>query len=157
MNTKTLIIAAMASVFAISAAAPSFAAGDPAKQQKHVHRLIKRADLNGDQRISHAEMTQAIARSFTILDTNRDGYLSQAELVNRKQVFKAHVQQVKASGERVSGVVRMPKGVLKRFAKIDRNGDGQISKSEIEIMAEKMFKRRDHNKDGYISAADFRA
>lgn len=156
MKAKTLIAAAMASVFAVAAAAPSLAAVDPVKKQKYIQRMIKRADLNGDKRLSHAEMTRALARSFAILDTNRDGVLSQAELVNRKTVFKAHVQQVKASGNRVTGVMRMPKGVLKRFAKIDRDGDGAISKSELARVADKMFARRDHNKDGHISAADFK-
>ena len=155
MKTKTLILAAMASIVAVTAAAPSFAAADPAKKQKFIHRMIKRADLNGDKRVSHAEMTQALAKGFAILDADRDGALSQAEVANRKTVFKAHVQQVKASGSRVSGVMRLPKSVVKHFAKIDSNRDGVISKGELAQVADKVFERRDHNKDGYISAADF--
>ena len=157
MKTKTLFLAAFASVFAVTAAAPSFAAGDPAKQKKHIHRMIKRADTNGDKRISKAELVQAMDRTFDIADANHDGMLSQSEIANSKASMKAHVSQVKASGDRVSGVVRMPKGVMKRFGKIDRNGDGMISKAEIARVADHVFKRRDHNKDGYISAADFKA
>ena len=41
------------------------------------------------------------------------------------------------------------------FAMIDANGDGQLSKGELERVAERMFKKRDKNNDGYISAADF--
>jgi Ca2+-binding EF-hand superfamily protein len=155
MTTKTLLLATLASVFTLTAVAPSFAAGDPVKQQKHFSRMIKRVDTNGDKRISRTEMSAALAKGFALLDTNRDGGVSQAELANRKAVFRAHVQQVKASGQRVSGVMAMPKRVVKRFAKVDRNGDGVISKAEAGKMADRLFTRRDRNKDGYISAADF--
>ncbi|MBL0370422.1 hypothetical protein JJB09_00125 [Rhizobium sp. KVB221] len=160
---KSLIIAAIASVVAVTAAAPTFAAndpskGDPAKKEKRIHRMVKRADLNGDKRISPAELVQALERSFAVLDTNRDGVLSQSELAGRKAAYKAYRVQVKAernAGNKIAGVVRLPKAVGKHFAKVDANGDGAISKSELKHVAERVFKRRDHNKDGYISAADF--
>jgi Ca2+-binding EF-hand superfamily protein len=160
MKIKTIVLAAMASVLAVSAAVPSFADTDPAKKPKHINRMIRHADTNGDKRVSHAEMSQAVTRTFSALDTNRDGALSQSELANRKAVYKAHHQQVKASkgsGERIAGVMRMPHRVSKHFAKLDANHDGVLSKSEIAHVADRVFKRRDHNKDGYISAADFQA
>lgn len=159
MKTKTLVIAAMASIFAVTAAAPSFAAGDPAKKEKRIHRLIKRADANRDGKVSQVELARAIDASFVVLDANRDGVLSKSEIDNRKGAYKAYRQQVKASkqsGQRLAGVVRMPKAVGKHFAKVDANKDGVISKSEIAHVAGKVFKRRDHNGDGYISAEDFK-
>lgn len=159
MKTKILIVAAMASIFAVTAAAPSFAAGDPAKKEKRIHRMIHHADTNKDGRVSQAEMANALSRSFAVLDTNGDGVLSKSELANRKASYKAYRQQVKAerkAGQQAAGVIRMPKAVGKRFAKIDANGDGVISKSELARVAERLFARRDHNKDGYISAADFK-
>ena len=155
-TTKTIALATLATVFALTAVTPSFAAGDPVKQQKHFSRMLKRVDTSGDQRISPSEMNAALAKGFAILDTNRDGNLSQAELANGKAAFRAHVQQAKASGERLSGVMVMPKRVAKRFAKIDRNGDGAISRVEAGKVAKRLFARRDRNKDGYISAADFK-
>jgi Ca2+-binding EF-hand superfamily protein len=160
MNTKTVIAAALASVFAVTAVAPAFAAGDPAKHEKRMHRMIKRADTNRDGRISHAELANAISASFAVVDANGDGVLSQSELKNKKAAYKSYRQEVKASrqsGERLAGVIRMPRAVGKHFAEIDANGDGVISKSELTHVSERMFKRRDHNKDGYISAADFKA
>lgn len=159
MKTKTLVLAAIASVFAITAAAPSYAAGDPAKKEKRIHRLIKRADTNRDGRISHTELAHALTASFAVVDANGDGVLSQAELANRKAAYKAYGQQVKASktsGQRLARVIRMPKSVGKHFAKIDANGDGVLSRSEIDSVAARMFKHRDHNRDGYISAEDFK-
>jgi Ca2+-binding EF-hand superfamily protein len=158
MKTKTLIIAAMTAVFAVTAAAPTFAA-DPAKKEKRIHRLIKRADTNGDGRISQSEMASAISASFAVVDTDGDGVLSKSEISNRKAAYKAYRQEVKASkqsGERLARVIRMPKAIGKNFAKIDANGDGVISKSEIGHVADRVFKRRDHNQDGYISAEDFK-
>ena len=153
MNTKTILIAAMASVFAVTAAAPSFAAGDPAKKEKRIHRLMKRADTNHDGKISQSEMAQALAASFAVLDTNHDGHLSKAELDNRKASYKAS----KASGERLYAVVRLPKRVAKHFGRIDANKDGLISQAEMEHVAARLFKHRDRNKDGYISTADLKA
>jgi Ca2+-binding EF-hand superfamily protein len=160
MNTKTLIAAALASVFAISAAAPSFAAGDPVKHQKRIHRMIHRADANRDGRVSEAEMANALDASFAVLDSNGDGVLSKAEVDNRKASYKAyrlHVKAERKAGQHVVGVIRMPKALGKRFDRVDANGDGVISKAELARIAQHMFKRRDHNKDGYISVADFKA
>lgn len=160
MNPKTLVVAALASVFALTAAAPTFAAGDPAKHQKRIHRMIHRADANRDGRVSHAEMVAALDASFAVLDTNHDGVLSKSEIDNRRATYKAYRQHIKAerkAGHRVMGVVRLPKAVAKHFAKIDRNGDGVLSQDELAHVANHFFKRRDHNGDGYISAADFKA
>jgi hypothetical protein len=159
MKTKIAIAAALASVFAVTAAAPSFAAGDPAKHQKRIHRMIHRADTNGDRRVSPAEMEAALAKSFAVLDTNHDGVLSKSEVENRRETYKAYRLQVKAerkAGQHLARVIRL-KGLSKHFAKVDGNGDGVISKSEIAGAAEQQFKRRDRNGDGYISIADFKA
>src|SRR4051794_30404186 len=95
MKTKLVIAAALAAVFAVTAAAPSFAAGDPAKHQKRIHRMIHRADTNGDGRVSRAEMEAALGTSFAVLDTNHDGVLSKSELDNRRQTYKAYRQHLK--------------------------------------------------------------
>lgn len=160
MKTKTVIAAALASVFAITAAAPSFAAGDPVKRQKHIHHMIKRADTNKDGRVSETEMANALAASFAVLDTNHDGVLSKSEIDNRKATYQAYRQQLQAerkAGQHVVSVIHMPKGVGKNFAKIDSNSDGVISQTELAKIAGELFKRRDHNKDGYISMDDFKA
>jgi Ca2+-binding EF-hand superfamily protein len=156
---KTVIAAALASVFVVTAAAPSFAAGDPAKREKRIHRMIHRADTNGDGRVSQAEMETALAASFAVLDTNHDGVLSKSEIDNRRETYKtyrAHLKAERQAGRHVKGVVRL-RGLTKHFAQIDANGDGVISRGEIDGAAVHQFKRRDHNRDGYISAADFKA
>lgn len=156
MKMKTAFIAALAGVFAVTAAAPSFAAKEPIKKEKRINRMIKRADLNGDGKISQSEMTRGIAVTFSRIDTNGDGTLTSSEISGAKAVLKAERKRAKAAGEGRLQFVKFPaKRINKRFANIDANGDGTLSKGELERVAERMFKKRDKNNDGYISAADF--
>jgi hypothetical protein len=156
MKMKTAFIAALAGVFAVTAAAPSFAAKDPIKKEKRINRMIKRADLNGDGKISQSEMTRGIAVTFSRIDANGDGALSASEISGAKAVLKAERKRAKAAGEGRLLVVKFPaKRINKRFDKIDANGDGVLSKGELERVADRMFKKRDKNNDGYISTADF--
>jgi hypothetical protein len=157
MKMKTALIAALAGVFAVTAAAPSFAAKDPAKKEKRINRMIKRADLNGDGKISRSEMSRGISVTFVALDANRDGSLNSAEIANAKKALKAHRKQARASGEARPHYVKFPaKRINKRFDRIDANGDGRISEAELTTVSGKMFQRRDKNRDGYISLADFK-
>ncbi len=45
-------------------------------------------------------------------------------------------------------------GAGDRFAAIDRNGDGAISRSEAEAARDALFERLDTNGDGYLSEAE---
>lgn len=156
MKLKTAFIAALAGVFAVTAAAPSFAAADPAKKEKRVHRMIKRADLNGDRKISKAEMVRGIAVTFAMVDANGDGVLSVSEVGNAKAQIKAERKRAKASGDARIQFVKFPvKRVNKRFERLDTNNDGHLSKAEIERVVDKMFAKRDKNRDGYITASDY--
>ena len=157
MKIKTAFIAALAGIVAVTAAAPSFAAADPAKKEKRINRMIKRADLNGDGRVSQSELARGVAVTFATLDANGDGVLNSGEIANAKAAMKAHRKQAKASGEARTHYVKFPaKKASKRFAKIDANGDGAISRAELTRISEKMFSRRDKDGDGYLSAADFK-
>lgn len=156
MNIKTALVAALAGVFAVTAAAPSYAAKDPVKKEKRINRMIKRADLNGDGKISQSEMTRGMAVTFAKIDVNGDGTLSPSEISGAKAVLKAERKRAKASGEGKLQFVKFPaKRINKRFERIDANGDGALSKGELDQVAQRMFKKRDKNNDGYISAADF--
>lgn len=156
MKIKTAFVAALAGVFAVTAAAPSFAAKDPTKKEKRINRMIKRADLNGDGRISQSEMARGIAVTFAAIDADGDGGLSASEISGAKAVLKAERKKSKAAGEGRLQFVKFPaKRINKRFDQIDANSDGALSKGELERVADRMFKKRDKNNDGYISAADF--
>jgi Ca2+-binding EF-hand superfamily protein len=161
MNMKTLAIAALGTVFALTAITPSFAAADPAKKQKHIQHFIKRVDLNGDGKVSMSELEQALSQTFQVVDANHDGALTSDEIAGQKSVLKAYNKQLKAdkanasTGERYVKLISLPKAAMKNFAKIDTNGDGVISKAELDAAVARVFQKRDKNHDGYISMADF--
>jgi Ca2+-binding EF-hand superfamily protein len=157
MKIKTALVAALAGVFAVTATAPAFAAQDPAKKEKRINRMIKRADLNGDGKVSQSEMARGVAVTFAALDTDKDGKLSANEIANAKATMKAHRKQARAAGGGKLHYVKFPaKKVSKRFDKIDANGDGVISERELTQVSERMFQRRDKDGDGYITNADFK-
>lgn len=156
MKLKTAFIAALAGVFTVTAAAPSFAAADPAKKEKRVERMIKRADINKDGKISHSEMSRGLAVTFAKVDTNGDGLLSKNEIAGAKETLKAERKRAKAAGEPRLQKVRFPaRHLTKRFERLDANNDGYLSKAELEKVADRMFRKRDKNRDGYITKADF--
>lgn len=67
-------------------------------------------------------------------DTDGDGKVSKAEFLSAAKAGKGDP--------------------AKRFAKIDRNGDGMLDKSEIDAMLVRRFKRLDANSDGAIRAEE---
>lgn len=159
MKTQTLIAAAIASIFAVSAAAPVLAAEHPVKRHRQINRMLHRADTNHDGKVSQAEMLAALGKSFAILDTNHDGVLSKSEIANRHAVYKAYGQQIRAerkAGQHVAGIIRLH-GINKHFSNLDTNHDGVLSQSELDHAAERLFKHRDANHDGYLSKSDFKA
>ena len=157
MKTKTLLLAAIASVFAVTATAPSFAATKGPKSEKKIARQIARMDTNGDGRVSRDEMHSALASTFRIVDTNRDGGISQDEIANAKAVMKDQRKRAKAAGDARFTRARLPaKRLNKHFDRLDANGDGRLAMAELSRVADRMFKRADRNKDGYITAIDLR-
>jgi Ca2+-binding EF-hand superfamily protein len=45
----------------------------------------------------------------------------------------------------------------KWFQKLDKNGDGKISKEEFQLGADNKFERIDSNKDGYVTKEELQA
>ena len=84
-------------------------------------------DVNGDRRISGAEW-HGDPRLFGALDTNRDGFLSRAELLG-------------------AGEDDAPTDL---FASLDVNRDGRVTSNEWH-WSRASFDRRDRNRDGSLS------
>jgi hypothetical protein len=101
-------------------------------------RMMHRMDLNGDGAITPAEAGAVRTVRFLSLDTDGDGIITEEEMQARMQK-------------------RVAERVAKRFAMMDRNGDGRVERAEFEESGAARFARRDTDGDGRISQEEFRA
>jgi hypothetical protein len=73
-------------------------------------------DANADGKVERAEVVAAQKTRFDAIDANRDGQAVVEE-------FKAFHEQARAAG--------MQEMASRRFAELDKDGNGQISKTEF--------------------------
>lgn len=88
---------------------------------------------------TRADVQAKVAEHFTRLDSNRDGFVTQAEAQAAREQFKAHFRE--RAGERREVA----------FDKLDSNKDGAISKSEWDAKTaqrEQRIAARDKDGDG---------
>ena len=159
---KTLILASSAAaLIAVAPAIAQTAQPAPAKNPRA-------------ERVETRTETQSrVATHFAKLDTNRDGFVTQAEadaVMAQRQKIRAERKEKRADqrAER-----RDP---AKLFDRLDTNKDGQVTKTEAEaahnarvaarggkpanahaVAMGGLFERADTNKDGAISKAEFAA
>lgn len=169
MSKKTLILGVTALAIAVTGmAAPSFAAREKMTPEQRAERMIQRLDGNKDQKVSLAEFQAHVATNFKTFDANGDGQISADEMKAKREAFrearKAWREAKDKSGtERETALAKLkevhpamlPGLRPKAFKRVDTDGNGSLSTSEVSSAAEAMFKRRDKNGDGVIDAADF--
>jgi hypothetical protein len=109
-------------------------------QEGHGHgmRMMHRVDLNGDGAITPTEVSAVHAVRFLKLDKDADGVITEAEMLARMQKW-------------IAG------RVAKRFAMMDRNGDGRVERAEFEEGGTERFARQDTDGDGRVSREELRA
>jgi hypothetical protein len=109
----------------------------------HPHRhggfaqLMKAADANGDGVLTRDEALAFAAKRFDAIDANHDGQVTADEV-------RASFQQKRAQ----------------RWAKLDTDGDGRISKAEAQANAPRLaqrFDQLDANGDGFLTPEELRA
>ena len=105
---------------------------------EHSERVMHRLDLNGDGGISPVEAGAVGTVRFLRLDSDGDGIITEAEMQERMQ---------KRAAERVA----------KKFAMMDRNGDGRVERAEFDEIGTARFVRMDTDGDGRVSREEFRA
>jgi len=128
----------MTRIFALAVAAATAVAAPALAGPGNGDRMIERMDLNGDGAVSAAEAGALRAVRFLSMDANGDGVVTEAEMVERIRA-------------------RIEARVAKRFARLDRNGDGRIDRDEFELIGAERFARLDADGDGVASGDELRA
>lgn len=110
-------------------------------------------DGNRDGIVTRAEYDAIRKQRFEAGDANRDGVLSEAEYVAE---FEARLKQQYFNEGRQPD--KAYEGSIKqahvRFAILDRDRDGKLSREEDLTVADKTFKSADTNGDGVVSRND---
>lgn len=107
-----------------------------------------RMDTNGDGKVTLAEFKTARVAMMMRADANKDSKLSKAEL----EAGMAAMRQNAGGGGQGGG-----QGGGMMFAMMDANKDGFLTRPEIEKMVERRFGRIDVNGDGSLSASEMAA
>lgn len=113
-------------------------------------KLLRSIDADGNGMISRAEAqtSPALAAGFDVIDANRDGQITPDEL----RAWN------KGRGTRAQGKDRKS-GFDEQFAKADSNGDGTLSRGEVEKGMRRVvrhFDEVDANRDGHITREELR-
>ena len=145
---KTMTAAAALAVMLAGAAQ-----AQPAQQGR------RGADLDGDRRVSFAEMQARHSERFARLDLNRDGAVTQAEMREARPALKAERQQRRAELRDRRADRRENRGqrLEQMFAQRDANRDGFLAGTELGPRGAERLARRDADRDGRLSLAELRA
>jgi Ca2+-binding EF-hand superfamily protein len=137
------------------------------RSQEGARQFIKRHDQNNDGYLSRSEMPQRMRSDFDRLDANHDGELSRSEIerhasraarrAGSSPVEVAYIWVLDADQGNVD--LQDLQQAYDLLRKIDKNGDGKVSRSELRERREHVasawcdqcFKRMDKNHDGELS------
>ncbi|RUX24289.1 EF-hand domain-containing protein [Mesorhizobium sp. M7A.F.Ca.US.011.01.1.1] len=109
--------------------------------------LFRRIDTNSDRKLEFSEIQAARAKMFDWIDANRNGLLDAEEV-------RGVVERVKSKRDFQAAQFA---GFQAQASRIDRNGDGKISRDEFAAFVPDRLLQADTNGDGALSISELRA
>jgi Ca2+-binding EF-hand superfamily protein len=109
--------------------------------------LFRRIDTNGDRKLEFSEIQAVRAAMFDRMDANHNGLLDAGEV-------RTAVEQVKSKRDFQAAQFA---GLQAQASRIDRNGDGKISRDEFAAFIPDRLLQADTNSDGALSISELRA
>jgi collagen type III alpha len=124
--------------------------------------MIRRVDKNGDAKLSKDEAPELMRNRFDQIDTNKDGFIDEAELNKSAEQMRG----ARGDGGRpglapgAPGGARRPEGgnlegnrerVAAFLREHDKDADGRIGKDEFPENRAEEFGRLDTNGDGFLN------
>ena len=135
-------IAALAAVSVLTLSFPMAASAQgrgpgasPPPQSRAVERFMLLYDINGDGKVTAAEINEDQSRIFAAMDVDNDSSLSTDEMKRRGRSLQAY-------------------RTTTLFDLMDANGDGKLSLKEVQAPTRRWFKRYDVNNDGAMEASE---
>lgn len=138
---KTIAIGTLAAALATSVAgialADSFGpkgwGGMDREGGRHGGRMIEMFDQNKDGAVTQDEVNAVVAERFAAADADKDGRVTLEE-------FKAY------------RLAEMQPMKVRAFQRLDRDGDGKVTRAEFDRISDRMFARLDRDGDGELKA-----
>ncbi len=114
---------------------------------------MARMDADGDGKVSSAEFVDGHVALFKKVDESGSGAVSLEEIGSRAKGMRGFGHG--GPGKGGPGGPKM--NVDKRFAELDKDSDGKVTKAEAEAGHKAKFEQIDANKDGVVDAAEIAA
>lgn len=113
--------------------------------------FIENWDMDGNGAVTQAEIAEKRGDVFVTFDADGNGMLSAEEYVAFDEARANDMEQM--GGGHGAGMMAMQEPMQRGFN--DADGDGVVSAAEFAAMAPQMFARMDRNGDGEITTKDF--
>lgn len=142
----------LATAMSLALAGILFGAAMPAEAAKQrAEKRFDRLDKDGDGVLGADELARLNKRKFKRLDADKDGYVTADELADFKRARR------EKKGREVTGrdIKRFEKQSRRGVKRLDKNGDGKISRGEFVDHPHRILKRGDENGDGVVSKQEY--